>query len=94
MSRQTKTPVFVHRSGYRQRRLRDAARLVPFLGLILWLLPLGWPRPEGTEAHAVGAGGLIYIFGVWVFLILCTALLAMSMRPLEEPQSRSEPKDE
>lgn len=78
MSPPPKPPVFLHRATYRQRRLRDAAKLIPFLGLVLWAIPLMW----GTDEGDVGAGGLLYIFGVWFFLIVGTALLANWIRKI------------
>ena len=62
-------PVYLARKSYRQRRLRDAARMLPVLGLILWLLPLAG-SVSGTAATGV------YIFGVWIVLILLAAMLA------------------
>ena len=34
---------FLEQSGYRQRRMMDALRLLPVLGLLLWLFPIFWP---------------------------------------------------
>ena len=62
-------PTYLARKSYRQRRLRDAARILPFLGTILWVLPLAATLP-GT-----GVTGL-YLFGVWGILILLAAMLA------------------
>ncbi len=76
-------PVFLQRASYRRRRLRDAARLVPFLGVILWAMPLAWHTEQG--AAQVGANGLVYMFGVWVVLILLTAALTRSGRGDDTP---------
>ncbi len=62
-------PLFLARESYRYRRLTDAARVLPFLGLLLFFLPLMWPAPAT-------AAGLVYLFSVWFFLILCAAWLA------------------
>jgi uncharacterized membrane protein len=78
MSSPSKLPVFLQRASYRQRRLRDAAKLIPFLGVILWVMPLVWPHD--TPDARIGSQGLIYIFGVWVVLIVLTALLASRIR--------------
>ena len=32
-------PVFLERQSYRRRRLGDAAKFLPFVGLVLFLLP-------------------------------------------------------
>ena len=82
MSLPPKPPVFLHRASYRQRRLRDAAKLVPFLGLMLWAIPLMWQTEEGEPS--IGAGSLLYVFGVWLFLIVLTALLANWVRKIPE----------
>ena len=65
--------VFLERRTYRQRRLRDAARLLPVVGLFAWTVPLFWPTgPAGPTT----SGALTYIFGVWVALVCAGALLA------------------
>lgn len=68
-------PPFLERRSYRRRRLSDAARLLPILGVILFMLPLLWAAgPGGTTARS----GL-YLFGSWFVLIAIAAGLA---RPL------------
>ena len=61
-----KPPLFLARALYRRRRLRDAARLLPVLGMFLLLLPLFW-----TDAArlSLSAGDVIYFFAVWLGLI-------------------------
>lgn len=54
-------PMFLARDSYRRRRLADAARIIPFLGFILLLLP-------GLLTTTTGA--LIYVFTIWAILIL------------------------
>ncbi|WP_136441023.1 hypothetical protein [Pacificoceanicola onchidii] len=72
-----KLPLFVERQTYRRRRIIDAARALPVLGLLLWWVPLLWALPkEPTSA----SGALIYIFCVWVGLILGAALLILALR--------------
>ncbi len=78
MSRKSPPPIFLQRASYRQRRLRDAAKLLPFLGMILWAIPLTWSHGEGDD-H-IGTSGLIYVFGVWVILIVLTGLMASRIR--------------
>ena len=74
MSRPTRRAVFLQRRGYRQRRLRDVARMVPVAGAVLWLLPIGWSdTPEGGISNAAA---VIYIFAVWVGLLIPTAVIA------------------
>jgi len=62
-------PIFLARDSYRRRRVADAARLVPVMGLILLLLPGLWTTT---------AGSMIYIFSVWAILIVVIG--AMSSR--------------
>ena len=71
--------LFLERKGYRQRRLRDVARMLPVLGGILWIIPLMW-RQKGPEAIG-NSTALLYIFGVWVLIILCTALVSRLIEP-------------
>jgi hypothetical protein len=73
--------VFLERRSYRQRRLGDAARLLPVLGLFLCLLPLFW-APETAGAPRATAWDGVYLFVVWVVLIVLAAILARRLRPL------------
>ena len=64
-------PLFLARAVYRRRRLRDAGRLLPVLGLLLLVLPgLGQGNTESAGQTA------IYIFVVWALLIAAAAALA------------------
>ncbi len=70
-------PLFLARDSYRQRRLGDAARLLPVLGVVLLLLP-------GFITVTVDA--LIYIFSVWALLIVAIGLMSRHLAkrgPLE-----------
>lgn len=71
-------PLFLARSGYRRRRLNDAARLVPVFGAFLILLPILW-APAETASRDTAQDGL-YLFGVWAGLIGVAALLARGLR--------------
>ena len=63
-------PLFLARRNYRRRRITDAARVLPWLGLFLLLLPVlrGGGDPPGTAA------GGVYLFAVW-FGLICAAFL-------------------
>lgn len=63
-------PIFLERAAYRRRRLMDAARLLPILTLGVLLLPV-WLAP----AQMSGAGGMIWLFAVWLAVILASAAL-------------------
>lgn len=82
--RQGQPSVFLERETYRRRRLMDAARLLPLLGVLLFLLPLLWPQ---SQAEGVEPGGgvamsdaIIYIFSVWVALIVAIGLFGRATR--------------
>ena len=86
-------PVFLAASSYRQKRIRDAARLLPAVGVILLLLvPLLWTR-SGEPAGVSNSGALLYVFGVWAALILAAAFLSRVLRPDEEEASEGEAGD-
>ena len=60
----------------RRRRLADAVRLLPVLGLFLFLLPVlatGGSNGLGT------AGGLVFVFSIWGILIVISALLSLQL---------------
>lgn len=62
-------PLFLARQNYRGRRVRDMARMLPLLGLFLFLLPM--------MRGGAGLGGqLVFVFGTWAGLIVLAALLA------------------
>ncbi len=77
-----KPPVFLERASYRQRRLGDAARFLPLLGAVLWLIPLLWAS-DGPEAPSQ-AGMVSYIFIVWLVLILLAAILSRALPDTEQ----------
>lgn len=75
--RRPRRPLFLARAPYRRRRLRDAARLLPVLGLFLMLLPLLW---AGASRVALVSGDVIYFFSVWLGLIGLAAAFAPGLR--------------
>ena len=78
-----KPPQFLGRESYRLRRLMDAARLLPVIGLVLLLLPLMRHSPD-MEAPPT-AGESVYLFAVWAGLILLSFLLSIWLRRALEP---------
>jgi hypothetical protein len=78
-----RAPVFLARKGYRQRRLSDAARMLPVAGGVLILVPVLW-QPAVTPV-ADTARGWVYMFGVWGALILSAYLLSRRL-PLDARQ--------
>lgn len=70
--------LFLRRSGYRQRRLRDALRLLPIAGAVLWTIPVFW---TGSVSGGVKNGtALIYIFAIWLLLIVLSFVLSRNVR--------------
>ena len=83
MSRKPTLPLFLQQSTYRQRRLRDAIKLLPLLAVVLWMVPLAWPQVGGAER--LGSEGLIYLFGVWICIIAIGAILTRRLRERDAP---------
>ncbi|SFI91798.1 hypothetical protein [Celeribacter neptunius] len=78
-------PLYLARASYRRRRLIDALRLLPFLLLALWMLPLLWGG-EGTD-QPVGAGAraFLHVFLVWALGVILAAWLAFRLSRAEGP---------
>lgn len=72
-----KRPLFLARRSYRQRRLRDAARLLPILAGFLIILPMLWGDADSDLRRTASDG--IYLFSVWLFLIVAAALVARNL---------------
>lgn len=73
-----RTPQFLGRESYRLRRLMDAARMLPVMGLVLLLLPLMRHSPE-LDAPPTATEG-VYLFVVWAVLIFAAFLLSVRLR--------------
>lgn len=69
--------LFLERRTYRQNRLQDAARLLPFLGAILIFGPI-FIRDDGVGAPTL-AGQLVYYFAVWFGVIVLAALVSRAL---------------
>ncbi|MFN7224734.1 MAG: hypothetical protein ACK4MS_12000 [Paracoccaceae bacterium] len=70
-------PLFLRPASYRRRRRRDAARLLPIVGLFLILLPVLW-APQDTFRRDTAPDG-IYLFVVWAVLIGLAMLISRSL---------------
>lgn len=81
--RRPRPPLFLARAVYRIRRLRDAARLLPVVGLFLMLLPLLWGGDRGSDR---GGGAVVFVFVVWALLIAGAALLAPALEQPDEAE--------
>jgi hypothetical protein len=85
-------PAFLARASYRRRRIIDAARLLPVLGLFLFMLPILW-RPAETPEPDTARGGL-YLFAVWFGLIVAAFVLARVLSRAAPPGGEDAPPDE
>lgn len=80
--REPSSPQFLDLRSYRRRRLVDAAKLLPVLGAVLFLMPLPFLfTQEGDEFNAVPMS--IYLFAVWLALIVSARILAKSLQKRE-----------
>ena len=70
-------------------RARDAARVLPVIGAVLLMPPL-----LTLFVADISVLGLplvvVYLFGVWLALIVCAALLAPRLPPSSEAKSEPE----
>ena len=66
----------------RGQRVTDSVLILPFVGTILFLLPIMWPRTsEGVAAEGTATStALIYLFVVWAGLICCALGLALALK--------------
>lgn len=76
-------PLFLERRSYRQRRLMDAARLLPLLAAVLWVVPLLWPK--GAQEGTATSTAILYLFGTWLGLAVLAFLI--SRRLVDEGDS-------
>lgn len=76
-----RAPQFLEREGYRRRRIIDALRMLPVVGLFLWALPLLWPTEAGSAPTT--SATITYVFLVWVGLVLAALLLSLRLRRSE-----------
>ncbi|WP_323763360.1 hypothetical protein [Marinovum sp.] len=79
--------LFVERQTYRRRRLQDAARVLPVLGIVLILVPLLWAEGAGGVAMS---SAVIYLFAVWAALVGAAMGLSIFLRDDREdlPEER------
>ncbi|WP_413871019.1 hypothetical protein [Albidovulum sp.] len=76
-------PKFLARSSYRRRRIIDAARILPVLGLFIFFIPVLW-HPADTPEPDTARGGL-YLFAGWFGIIVAAFLLARVLMRAEPP---------
>jgi ABC-type nickel/cobalt efflux system permease component RcnA len=69
--------MFLERRSYRKRRMMDAMRVLPVVGLCLWLVPMMWPVgvAQGDSSAVSTSAALRYIFCIWILLSVGAWLL-------------------
>lgn len=67
--------VFFERRTYRRRRIIDATRLLPVLGVVLFLIPLLWQGEDGARTTDV----MLYIFAIWALLAGLSGLVSRDL---------------
>jgi hypothetical protein len=87
-----KRPLFLAPQTYRQRRLRDAARILPVLAAFLMILPMLW-GDDASDIRRTSSDG-IYLFVVWLLLIAAAALLARRLSSEPDSTEPSKPRDQ
>ncbi|MCB1347701.1 MAG: hypothetical protein KDK11_03300 [Maritimibacter sp.] len=64
-----RAPVFLARETYRRRRLIDALRLLPVIGVVMFLSPLvggaGYVRATAVSGVFIFAGWFLLIVATW-----------------------------
>lgn len=86
--RRPRAPLFLARTPYRRRRLRDAARLLPVLALFLMTLPVLWSPPG--QAFRITAADVLYFFAIWLALILLAAGIAPGLSDEDAPSDEGD----
>ncbi len=87
--------LYLERRVYQRRRLIDAAKLLPIVGLLLFVMPaLLLGTPGGDNASGTTAVRLIYFFFVWVCLIATCATIARGLAGADTPSEAKRSGDE
>lgn len=75
-----RSSVFLERQTYRRRRLIDLIKILPLIGLALWLVPLLWST-EG-EDQVTSAAAMIYVFVIWLVLVVMKFIAARGLKTI------------
>lgn len=76
----SREPLFLARQNYRRRRVADAARGLPLIGIVLFMIPL---LSAGQWRNDTG-GWLVYVFLAWFGLIVIAAFLSRGLGPVSD----------
>ncbi len=71
---QEQPSVFLERRAYRQRRMADAARMLPVFGVVLFYLPLLWAISGGQGRATTYV--MSFLFLAWLVLLIAAALIS------------------
>lgn len=77
MSEERPRHLFVERQTYRRRRVQDAARFLPVLGIVLMMVPLLWS--EGDDGVSM-SNAIQYLFVLWGALVAAAMVLSLYLR--------------
>ncbi|MEM1065205.1 MAG: hypothetical protein AAF771_01935 [Pseudomonadota bacterium] len=80
-------PVFLARESYRRRRLRDAARFLPFLAVFVFCIPMLFGPEAGTAMTKV------FLFFAWLTLIAVSFALSRRLATDIDVQQGDGPDD-
>lgn len=80
--------MFLERGVYRRRRVIDAAKMLPFLALALFLLPALLLDEANPEENST-ASRLVYFFCTWASLIAISFVLSRWLKPEAEKADRA-----
>ncbi|NOD62703.1 MULTISPECIES: hypothetical protein [unclassified Ruegeria] len=83
-----RSSVFLERQSYRRRRLTDAARLLPFLGALLFALPLLWPDRSSGDVAVPLSSAIFYVFVCWGALIVIGLIFGFAARRIPTPEDQ------
>ena len=72
----------------RQRRLGDAAKLVPLFAAVLMLVPVLWSTGRATSS------AMVYVFTVWGLLIVLIGLLSRALSRFVRSGTDGNPRQE
>ena len=79
------------RRSLRTRKLRDAALVLPFLGVFLFLTPI--PTIFDDPAPGEGIPAIFtFIYGVWFALIAASAFISSRLQPGATPEPPGDPR--
>ena len=79
---------FLERDSYRQRRFRDAARILPVFAVVMMFLPLMWPREAPDQS--LTSSGMIYLFGLWAVLVVLAFIMSRILRVPDPDQKEDQ----